>query len=451
VPASQPLITPTPSDQTVLPKSGGAAQIAGDDGPLVKGWCPGALRPMMSGDGLVLRIRPVAGRLTQAQATGVAELALQYGNGLIDFSARANLQIRGVTPQGHPALIAALDDLGLIDPTPQAEAQRNITVWPFWTPADPTVMLSHAIAAELTGPNAPVLPSKFGVVLDLGPVPVLRAVSGDIRVERTAQGDFIVAPDGLDHGMVLEHSDLAEYVGSLARWFVYSGGITNGRGRMAALIARGVIPDLSIGTTPHQAGMQALPLQTPATINATPPPAPSVVPTGAMVGFDFGQTDAKTFGALAGLGPLRITPWRMVIIEGATQMPKMAGVITTSHDPMLKITACTGAPGCLQALQPTRALGRALGLLQPVNGPRAQGSASGGVISTRPAFSDLKMVHISGCTKGCAHPRTADVTLVGTADGFDVIRDGTAQDPPVIRGLTHRQLCDHPEVLSERP
>ncbi len=27
----------------------------------VKGWCPGALRPMESGDGLVVRVRPRAG------------------------------------------------------------------------------------------------------------------------------------------------------------------------------------------------------------------------------------------------------------------------------------------------------------------------------------------------------------------------------------------------------
>ena len=30
----------------------------------IKGWCPGALRPMQSGDGLVTRIRPPLGRLT---------------------------------------------------------------------------------------------------------------------------------------------------------------------------------------------------------------------------------------------------------------------------------------------------------------------------------------------------------------------------------------------------
>ena len=36
--------------------------------PKVYGWCPGALRPMMSGDGLVVRIRAPLGRLTSEQA-----------------------------------------------------------------------------------------------------------------------------------------------------------------------------------------------------------------------------------------------------------------------------------------------------------------------------------------------------------------------------------------------
>ena len=29
--------------------------------PAVRGWCPGALRPMESGDGLIVRLRPRAG------------------------------------------------------------------------------------------------------------------------------------------------------------------------------------------------------------------------------------------------------------------------------------------------------------------------------------------------------------------------------------------------------
>ena len=72
---------------------------------------------MQSGDGLVVRIRPRAGRLTPDQARGIARLAALHGNGLIDLSNRANVQLRGVTEASHPALIDGLRALDLIDAT----------------------------------------------------------------------------------------------------------------------------------------------------------------------------------------------------------------------------------------------------------------------------------------------------------------------------------------------
>lgn len=84
-------------------------------GPIVQGWCPGALRPMESGDGWVVRIRPYGGRLNPVQVQGIADLSQRFGNGLIDLSSRANLQLRGVTPDTHTPLIKGLRALGLID------------------------------------------------------------------------------------------------------------------------------------------------------------------------------------------------------------------------------------------------------------------------------------------------------------------------------------------------
>ena len=52
----------------------------------VKGWCPGALRPMESGDGLLVRIKPWGGAFTVAQTAGLAELATRLGNGQIDLT-----------------------------------------------------------------------------------------------------------------------------------------------------------------------------------------------------------------------------------------------------------------------------------------------------------------------------------------------------------------------------
>ncbi|MFN7225608.1 MAG: precorrin-3B synthase, partial [Paracoccaceae bacterium] len=61
--------------------------------PAVRGWCPGALRPMLSGDGLVVRVRPPAGALSAAQAAGIAALAARHGNGFVELTNRANLQL----------------------------------------------------------------------------------------------------------------------------------------------------------------------------------------------------------------------------------------------------------------------------------------------------------------------------------------------------------------------
>src|SRR5258705_12118588 len=96
----------------------------------VKGWCPGALRPMLSGDGLIVRLRPFCGAFSLEQARGLADLARRLGNGHIDLTRRANLQLRGLVEERLPELHAALGELGLIDPDTETEATRNLMVAP---------------------------------------------------------------------------------------------------------------------------------------------------------------------------------------------------------------------------------------------------------------------------------------------------------------------------------
>ena len=74
-------------------------------GFVVKGWCPDAWRPMMAGDGLLVRVRPPLARLTAQQAEGLCDAAKAHGNGQIDLTARANLQLRGVAEATWPALL----------------------------------------------------------------------------------------------------------------------------------------------------------------------------------------------------------------------------------------------------------------------------------------------------------------------------------------------------------
>lgn len=365
----------------------------------IKGWCPGALRPMASGDGLVVRVRPPLGRLTPAQAGAIARAALAHGNGIIDLSARANLQLRGVTEASHGPLIADLRAEGLIDLDIETESLRNLIVTPF-RDAETT-----ALAATLTAALArmPRLPGKFGFALDSGPRPVLTGASVDIRVERAKDGGLILRPAG--HAFGKRVGDLAADATGMAEWFIAQGGVTEGRGRMAALIGRGVVP----------AGCDAAPA------DPLPQPEPGLHAEGALVALAFGQMRAETLLALAALGhEIRPTPWRMLFLVGATAIPDISGLISDPADPILRVTACTGAPACPQALGDTRQLARQLA----------------------PQLVKGQTLHLSGCAKGCAHPSPAPLTLTANGQGYDLIRGGLASDTPSLTGLSPQALPD---------
>ncbi|WP_108500681.1 precorrin-3B synthase [Paracoccus indicus] len=364
----------------------------------VKGWCPGALRPMQSGDGLVVRIKPRGAMLSREQAAGIADAAETHGNGLIDLTGRGNLQLRGVTPATHAPLIADLRALDLIDPDIVTETRRNIIVTPFG--GDATDALVRDLEAALAASALP-LPAKFGFAVDTGSVPVLTHDPADIRIECSGQG-LILRADGMAKGTAF--GTPSDAVG-LAQWFLEQGGAPDGRGRMAALIAGGITPRADLAPN-----------------DPAPRAQPASLSQGVLVGFEFGQVPPGTLRRLGRLGPLRLTPWRMLLVQGARHLPPMPGLILDAGDPRLRVRACTGAPGCTQSHAATRPLARDL---SPLMAPDA-------------------VLHVSGCAKGCGWPRAADITLTATPWGFDLIRYGCAHDAPALRGLHPDQL---PKVL----
>ena len=368
----------------------------------IKGTCPGALTPMMSGDGIVVRVRPFGGRLARAQADGIATLAAAHGNGLLDLTSRGNLQIRGVTEDSYPALLEGLGAMSLLDPTPEIEARRNILVTPFWLPGDETEVIAAALTEALSSEGAPVLPHKFGFAVDTGPSPVLRGGSADIRLERDAGGGLLLVADGAAAGKPVTTDTIVDEAIKLAEWFLAQ---RESETRMAAMVQR-------LGAPPagHFVPVEAQSYQ----------PAPGPTPIGAMVGLAFGQLRVETLSALAKHGGLRMTPWRMLAVESARMLPDIDGLITDPSSPLLQITACTGSPACPQGHVDTRALAQELVGHAPKDG----------------------VLHISGCTKGCAHPKAAPWTVVGTPDGLALVRDGRASDAPQAGGLTLQDIQD---------
>ncbi len=378
----------------------------------IKGWCPSALRPMASGDGLVVRLRPRGGRLSSAQASRIADLSNRYGSGLIDLTGRANLQIRGVVAESHETLIEALARLGLIDADVESESRRNILVAPFWCEGDDTPSLAAELERALaTRPLG--LPEKFGFAVDCGAERVLAQAPADIRIERGAEGGLLVRADGAREGRAVTRAEAVQIALALAESFVASGGARDGRGRMAAHIASGA-------TLPDAMAAKAKPL--PAVVL----PRPGLYAPGALVGLAFGQMRSETLGHLATLAPgLRMTPWRMILVEGACEMPRHQDLVTRADDPLLRVVACTGAPSCPEAHAQTREFAAALA----------------------PHIGADERLHVSGCAKGCAHPGPSTITLVGTANGFDFVREGTTRDRPALQGLDPAKILSDADAL----
>jgi precorrin-3B synthase len=381
-------------------------------GVAVKGWCPGALRPMQSGDGLVVRVRPFGGRLDAAQITGLAHLAERHGNGLIDVTSRANLQIRGVSEISHGLLLDGLAELALLDPDADTESRRNILVTPFWRTGDETQSLAAELEEALSD-SALDLPTKFGFAIDDGSSRVLAGDSADVRIERDQTGGLLIRADGAKHGRPVPRGQAVSTALALADWFVRSGGASDGRRRMAAHLAAGaVLPESLRGES------------APAPIMAAA--RPGLYPQGAMLGVAFGQLSHETLEQLAACGhALRMTPWRMVLSESTRVMPNATGLITEAYDPALRVIACSGAPRCREAHADTRGLAAALA----------------------PNIGAASRLHVSGCAKGCAHSGAAAITLVATRAGFDLVRGGSTRDAPILRGLNRDDIVRDPSIL----
>lgn len=371
-------------------------------GGLVKSWCPGAHRPMAAEDGLILRIRPPEGRLSATQALGLARLAQTYGQGVLALTTRANLQLRGIAPADHAALLEELAVLNLLDADEAAERSRNIAVTPFWQTGDGTLELTEALALGLA--QGPALPAKFGFAVDIGPTPVLGETSADIRFERALDGTLLLRADGAALGQPIRVEEAVVQALALAEWFIASGGVCDGRGRMRAHIAAGHQPPGRSHTPPAP---------------ALPTPLPGPCAAGLLAAFALGEIPAATLEVLAGLAPeIRLTPWRMLLLPGLTTLPELPGLLLDPTSPWPRVFACTGAPGCAQALGKTRALAQAL----------------------VPHLPSGVSLHVSGCAKGCAHPHAADITLTATVAGFTLARPGR----PDLAGLDQAELLRHP-------
>ncbi|MFJ5367926.1 precorrin-3B synthase [Bosea sp. CER48] len=388
---------------------------------LRRGWCPSTLKPMETGDGWLVRLHPPRARLSPEQLRRIAALAAEHGNGLIEISARANLQIRGVTAESHPALVERLLAEHLVDEHEGDGPQRLTLVSPL-AAGQPGALVDAAALAEQIERIArtiPGLPAKLCAVIDDGSAQTLDGFAGDIRLVGIGAGRLALClADRLWHGPLSADEAIKAIEAVLC-------GFARLRSADPERIRR--LRDLPSATL---AELSALP-EVPA-----PPRRPPARRAGlfardadrfaAAVGLPFGRCSAAVLDALgADLGTnaadIRLSPWRGLVFRDlrradAERLMTLAaglGLITRDDDPRLSVQACAGSPACSRAEAPT--MTDAARLAEAVADLLARGAT----------------MHVSGCVKACAHPSAADLTLVGRNGLYDVVPGGTTRDKPV--------------------
>ena len=162
--------------------------------------CPGVLSLHEAADGWLARVRVPGGRLDAAALLELAAVSEELGNGLVDLTARANLQLRGLSdePAAVAELAARLGAAGLL-PSAAHDRVRNILASPLAGRAPGALDgVDHVVGllddAILGGRALSELPGRFCFLVDDG-TGAGREVAPDVIVFARGGGLFGVALD----------------------------------------------------------------------------------------------------------------------------------------------------------------------------------------------------------------------------------------------------------------
>ncbi|MBM9468121.1 precorrin-3B synthase [Nakamurella leprariae] len=388
--------------------------------------CPGVLRAHTAVDGALVRVRIPGGAAPASVLATLSELAGRFADGRLQLTGRGNVQLRGLRSRdgSHPGdaaaragvpddLVAAVTDLGLL-PSDRHERVRNIVTSPL------TGRMGGL--ADLRG-LARALDDALCDDDDLGALPgrVLFALDdgrGDVAGPRADFAVRSVAPDRvrmvLGGRWVGPERALASAVADLvaaARRFV---AVRDGRWQVRELPGGGAELFDDQGSAPE-------PVRQLWTGAPGGPPALGLhdgdragggrsLVVGAPLGLlTAGQVAALAAAAATGSGELIVTPWRSVVVpdlpadraDEAVRTLSAVGLGVDGDWPWSSLTACTGAPGCANALASTVDRARALAVA---------GRSPGG-------DQDGLPVHVVGCGRRCGAPAGPHVQWLAIIGG----------------------------------
>jgi precorrin-3B synthase len=329
--------------------------------------CPGVLALHEAEDGALARIRVPGGRLSPAQLRAVARAAA-LGNGLVELTSRANLQVRGL-----PANADLLPLLAELVPSVAHERVRNVVGSPLAGAAADAVV--EALDRGLCGDaSLASLPRRFLFAVDDGTGLALGqgadvALDGDARLWLA--------------GRATDATGGAELMLAAARAFI---AVRGDAWRVADVGPEAVAERLGMALCPGELR--------PATLG------PGVHGGAVTALVPLGRLDREAVERLAALGAVRISPWRTVTMRGvAPEALEALGLATSPASGWSRLSACVGVGACAKARLDVRALA--------TRRARVRGA-------------DAAVEHWSGCDRRCGEPRDVAIRVVGTDTGMVV-------------------------------
>lgn len=367
--------------------------------------CPGVLRLIDAVDGGLARIRLPGGLLVADALRALAAATRDLGDGRLELTSRANVQIRALADDAGAELGQRLAAAGLW-PSESHERVRNIAASPLAgldSGAGLVELVRDLDRALCAIPPLAQLPGRFLFGLDDGrgdiaalEPDVLAIVSADVHV-----GGLPIPPEQVVEALLaFADAFLAERADQRSdAWRIAD--LADGADRVRTRAAA-------------QLGMLG-PGETTAAPRWTDTP-----PAGLVEQVDGGHA----LVALAPLGRLtadqadwlatvitdraaRVTPWRSIVVPDVepTQLAaaEAAGFGVTAGSPWRTISACAGRPGCAKALADVQHDARA-----------AAGRWPG------------RLVHWSGCERRCGRLAGTEVDVVATEHGYRIEDDADA-------------------------
>jgi precorrin-3B synthase len=355
-----------------------------------------------------VRLRLPGGQLSPTAMRALAGAAADLGDGKLELTSRANVQLRALTAPGAVAAVAdRCAEAGLL-PSATHERVRNILGSPLsgrdgLGATDIRPLLARLDAELCADPVLAALPGRFAFALDDGRGDVV-GLGADVAW-RAGADRLLLA--GVDSGrrvadpvpalLGAARAFLALSVGSDGVWRVAD--LPDGVSRIAEMLGTGRgEPVRAAGTTgPPTVGRHG------------PACAVFAAPLGRL---SAAQARLLADAADAAGGGIVVTPWRQVVVDLADDrwLDRLAGagLVGDPASPWVGLSACAGVGGCERARGDVRADARAFAD-QAADQAAAGGSAPDG----------RRAVHWVGCERQCGRPAGPALVLIATGDGYE--------------------------------